>query len=328
VAAAARAGGLAPGPGPVAAYTSACLAGADLPEDEQELARLVQAEGWSAAGDVVNDTFAVLRAGLDPAPGATPWGAAVTCGAGINCVAVAPDGRTTRYLALGPLSGDWGGGWALSLAAIGAAARAADGRGPQTRLREDVARYFGVPDIQDAIIAMYRGQIAESELHGLVPLLFAAASAGDEAAVGLLRRLAGEIVIMVAAAAWRLGLAGEAVPVVLGGSVLAARDPLLTSLIESGLAEAMPRAVPHIVDVPPVTGAALLGLDHTAAPPEAGTRLREAFRTALPLAIAGGPGAGRKSASRKAARDEAAREAAGREAAGRNGAGLEGSRPG
>ena len=38
---------------------------------------------------------------------------AVTCGAGINCVAVSPSGETARYLAHGALTGDWGGGFGL-----------------------------------------------------------------------------------------------------------------------------------------------------------------------------------------------------------------------
>ena len=58
---------------------------------------------------VVNDTFAVLRAGLDQ-PGRAALGRRGHRGAGINCVGVTPDGRTTRFLSLGPISGDWGGG--------------------------------------------------------------------------------------------------------------------------------------------------------------------------------------------------------------------------
>ncbi|HEY6790674.1 MAG TPA: ATPase, partial [Trebonia sp.] len=99
--------------GLVARHTSACLAGADLPAEEAQLAAAIQGQGWSLTSAVANDTFAVLRAGLTPGEGERPWGVAVTCGAGINCVGVAPDGRTTRFLAFGTLSGDWGGGQGL-----------------------------------------------------------------------------------------------------------------------------------------------------------------------------------------------------------------------
>ena len=88
---------------------------------------------------------------------------------------------------------------------------------------------------------------------------------------------------MVMAAARELGLIGGGpdaapVPLVLGGSVLAARDPLLTAAITDRLAAELPRGEIRIVDLPPVIGAALLGLDHLGAPPGAAARLRECAR--------------------------------------------------
>ena len=101
------------GSGVIASHLSACLAGADLPEEEATLTAALLAGGWSQTAVAVNDTFAVLRGGVDE-----PWGVAVTCGAGINCVAVAPSGAVARYLALGSLTGDWGGGWGLGRAVL------------------------------------------------------------------------------------------------------------------------------------------------------------------------------------------------------------------
>ena len=53
----------------------------------------------------------------------------------------------------------------------------------------------------------------------------------------------------------------------LGGGLLIARDPLLTRRIEAELAAGAPAAIVRIVDVPPVAGAALLGLDQAGARP-------------------------------------------------------------
>ena len=108
------------GTGWVAMHTVACLANADLPEEEAEHAAAVQAQGWSPTATVVNDTFAILRSGLTDGPkghevSAPHWGVAVVCGAGIDAVGVAPDGHVTRYLALGTISGDRGGGYGLGL---------------------------------------------------------------------------------------------------------------------------------------------------------------------------------------------------------------------
>ena len=88
------------------AHVSACLANADFPVEEEQLAAALRARGWGSTVTVRNDTFAILRAGAG-----APRGVAVVCGAGINCVGMRPDGRTARFPALGRVSGDWGGGW-------------------------------------------------------------------------------------------------------------------------------------------------------------------------------------------------------------------------
>jgi N-acetylglucosamine kinase-like BadF-type ATPase len=278
-----------PADGPVAQHVSACLAGADLPDEEAELGDLIQAQGWSVTSSVVNDTFAVLRAGLNDAGesggiGAQRhWGIGVVCGAGLNCVGVAPDGRTTRFLALGQVSGDWGGGGDLGPEALWWAVRAEDGRGPQTGLRAAVPAHFGVDRVVDVVTGLYFGKISYDQLHGLVPVLYEVAGDGDEVARSVVLRLADEICVMATVAARRLGLTGPAdpagpadgpVPVVLGGSLLTARDPLLTGAIRSQLAASIPGADVRIVDVPPIAGAALLGLDQVGAPPAAAARLR------------------------------------------------------
>ena len=109
------------------------LAGLDFPAEERELHDAVAARGWARSIAVGNDTFAVLRAGTERG-----WGVAVVCGAGINCVGVGPDGRHVRFPALGAISGDWGGGFDVGLAALSAAARSEDGRGPRTGLERAV----------------------------------------------------------------------------------------------------------------------------------------------------------------------------------------------
>jgi N-acetylglucosamine kinase-like BadF-type ATPase len=258
----------------VAAHTSACLANADLPEEEERLGAALAAQGWSLTSSLFNDTFAVLRAGLD---GPGRWGVAVTCGAGINCVGVAPDGRTTRFLALGHETGDWGGGEELGMQSLWWAMRAEDGRGPQTMLREAVPKHFGMREVRDVAIGIHTGAIARDSLLDLAPVLLETAQRGDDVACGLVRQQADEICTMALTAMRRLGLTRSAVHVVLGGGLLTARDPLLTELIVAGLTAEAPSAIVAIVDVPPVAGAALLGLDHIGAPASAHDRLRKTY---------------------------------------------------
>ena len=265
----------------VARHTSACLAGADLPEEEAMLTAAIQRQGWSRTAAVANDTFAVLRAGLTPVEGEPAWGIAVTCGAGINCVGVGPDGRATRFLAFGALSGDWGGGAGLGQHAVWHAIRAEDGRGEPTELRAAVAAFYGLPSMHDVAVAFHLGTLGDDDLIRLPAVLFAAAEAGDAVALSLIERQAEEVATMAVTAIGRLGLdtardIGE-IPVVLGGGVLEAKNPLLTDAITRRLAERAPTAVARVVDSPPVTGAALLGLDHLGAGPSAEGNLRASY---------------------------------------------------
>ena len=279
VATAAREAGVADGE-LIARHTSACLAGADLPDEEQLLTDLVHARGWTSSSLVVNDTFAVLRAGVDDDGGrgvSKYWGVGVTCGAGINCVGVAPDGETTRFLSLGAISGDWGGGGDLARESLWHAARAEDGRGPETELRTAVPAHFGLDTVRDVTIGCYQNKISHTDLHGLVPVLFEVALHDDQVARDLLLRQADEVANMAITAARRLGLTQAAMPVVLGGSILTTQHPLLSARLSEQLAAGLPAATPRIVDIPPVAGAALLGLDRVGAPPQASARLRACY---------------------------------------------------
>ena len=263
---------------PAAGHISACVANADLPEEVDWLAEALRARRWSVTTQARNDTFAVLRAGLDgtATPGTPHWGIGVTCGAGINCVGVHPDGRTTGYLALGGISGDWGGGDGLGQAALWWAVRAEDGRGPQTSLREAVAAYYGVPTMRDVTLGIHLGKISK-KARGLAPVVLAMAHEGDQIARDLVHRQAEEICVMAVTAMRRLGLIDRATPVVLGGGMMTARDPLLLQEITERITAAAPQATVIVVAVPPVAGAALLGLDHVGAGADAERRLRAAY---------------------------------------------------
>ncbi|MFG2618089.1 N-acetylglucosamine kinase [Streptomyces sp. NPDC048507] len=274
VAEAAGAAGLAPG-APYADRVSACLANADLPVEERQLAEAVGARGWGAATTVRNDTFAILRAGLEGS--GPPLGVAVVCGAGINCVGMLPDGRTARFPALGMISGDWGGGGGLAEESLWWAARAEDGRGGPTRLAAALPGHFGLASMAALIEALHLGAVSRRRVHELVPVLFAVAAGGDAVASALVERQAAEVVAMASVALERLGLLEREAPVLLGGSVLAARHPGLNDRIAELLAVRAPLARPSVVTAPPVLGAALLGLDALGAPAGAHAKLRAHF---------------------------------------------------
>ncbi|MFI5974932.1 N-acetylglucosamine kinase [Streptomyces sp. NPDC051452] len=250
-------------------HVSACLANADLPVEEEQLASALRARGWAPSVEVRNDTFAVLRAGV-----AEPRGVAVVCGAGINCVGMRPDGRTARFPAVGRISGDWGGGWGLSEEALWHAARAEDGRGEPTALSRTLPAHFGLPTMYALIEALHLEHLEQHRRHELAPVLFATAAEGDAVARSLVTRLAEEVTVMATVALTRLDLLAEETPVLLGGSVLTAGHPQLNDTVRALLAARAPKATPRVVTAGPVLGAALLGLDRLGADAQALGRAR------------------------------------------------------
>lgn len=227
---------------------------------------------------VENDMFALLRAGT-----LAPDAIAVVCGTGLNAIGVRADGASSRFLAWGTLSGDWGGGSELGVSALWHAARALDGRGPGTALAAAIPPRLDRPDLITVIEDVHFGRLAETRLSELAPVVLDLAAEGDAVARGIVDRQAEEIVAMATSAARRLGLEDRAVPVVLGGGILAARPPLLLDGVERGLAAALPRAVPTVIDARPVLGAGLAVLEREGADAGALRRARRSLeRIALP----------------------------------------------
>ncbi|MDG4863752.1 ATPase, partial [Streptomyces sp. T-3] len=153
----------------------------------------------------------------------------------------------------------------------------ADGRGPATSLERTLPDHFGLPSMPALIEALHLGHVPVLRRHELTPVLFAVAAAGDAVARSIVERQAEEVATMAAVALGRLGLLDEEVPVLLGGSVLAARHALLDDRVRALLSARAPKAVPRVVVARPVLGAALLGLDWLGADPEVHARVREHF---------------------------------------------------
>jgi N-acetylglucosamine kinase-like BadF-type ATPase len=253
------------------------LAGADLPIEVQRLHAAISAQSWTTRTIVDNDCFALLRAGTS-----MPDAVAVVCGAGNNCVGRAADGRTARFVALGPISGDWGGGHDLAEYTLRMAARGEDGRGDETSLSRAVADHFGYSTVEEVSIALHLGELDLTRVRELTPLLFDIATAGDPVAGRLIRRQVTEILTQHRVAATRLDLLHAPHALVLGGGVLRAQHPVLhRQVVEGALAQA-PQVKISVLATPPVVGAALLALDDLGTAGRAEADLRAALIAAEP----------------------------------------------
>jgi N-acetylglucosamine kinase-like BadF-type ATPase len=224
---------------------------------------------WASTMRVSNDTFAVLRAGTDAG-----WGVGIVCGAGMNCVGVARDGREARFPALGAITGDWGGGADLGVEALYSAARSEDGRGPRTLLEARVPAHFGFALPSEVAYAIHRGQLSERRLLELAPLVLELA-ADDAVAATLVARLVSEIVAFVRVAAERLRLEEEVFDVVLGGGLLQHAEPQVVAAVAQGVHLTAPGAVVRPTAAPAIVGSALLVLDELGVDGDAKTRVRQ-----------------------------------------------------
>ena len=254
--------------GRVAQVATLLMAGVDFPAEEAAVREAVEERGWAQQVHVGNDTFAVLRAGTERG-----WGVAVTCGAGINCVGVGPDGRHARFPALGAITGAWGGGYDLGLAAVSAAARSADGRGPRTSLERAVPAFFGLSTPTELAEAIHAGRIEQRRVIELAPLVLAE-GADDAVAAEIVQHLADEVVALARVALTRLDLTEDPVEVLLGGGVLQDVDRDLLASIDAGLRRSAPKVTVRPTASAAIVGAALLGLDGLGADADVQARLR------------------------------------------------------
>ena len=272
---------------PVAEVGQLLLAGARPAGEEERRCRTPRPRAAGRArAHVGNDTFAVLRAGTERG-----WGVAVVCGAGINCVGVAPDGRHARFPALGAITRRLG-------RRLRRRPRRALGGGPQR----------GRPRAADGARARRAGALRPGDAGRARrgdPRAAARRPAARRAGAGRLRgrgrrrrrgrdrRPAGGRGRRVRAGRRSSGSSssGDAVEVVLGGGLLRAEHRHLAAAVERGLATVAPRAEIRLTADPPIVGAALLALD---APGGATARTRAPRPT-----TASGRSSARRSATRR-----------------------------
>ena len=247
--------GIATMPHPVADLGVFCLAGADLPVDDRRIGRGLARRGWVGEHVLRNDTFAVLRAGTD-----RTWGVGIVCGFGTNCSGVSPKGRVFRLPAIGPVSGDWGGGGDLGATALYHAIRAADGRGGPNRAPTQRARALRHAHPPPGDGGALRRATLRRAPRELAPLVFAEAAAGD--VIARARRQAGgrdrghghrrDPQARDARARPRRGARRRHLP---------QRVEPVPGAHHSGVHAVAPAARIVRLTAPPVVGAAMLGLD-------------------------------------------------------------------
>ena len=210
--------------------SAACLglAGIDLTEGLDVI------HAWSARVSladkvsVANDATLLLAAG-------TPngWGLAVIAGTGSIAFTLDESGTDGRAGGWGHLLGDEGSAFQVVLQSLRAAARFADACGPRTALLDAFVHRMGLKEPRDLIPAVYRREWDRAALAALAPVVFDAASAGDEVALRVLQHQADELARTAAAAVRNSNLPAANLPVALAGGVLLKSDAYRARFLES-----------------------------------------------------------------------------------------------
>ena len=187
------------------------LAGVDRPHDHARM--LPRLASLAATVRLTNDAELCLSA-LDGAAG-------VALIAGTGAIALGRDaaGRTARASGWGHLIGDEGSGYTIGRLAMQAAARAADGRGPDTALLAAIMLAWNLARPDGMIGKVYpdgdKGTIA-----ALSALVFATARAGDTVARRIVADAATELARAAIAVGDALGYEGAPLPLALAGGLM------------------------------------------------------------------------------------------------------------
>ena len=198
--------------GPEAAFLG--CAGIKSGLDIARLTSAAETAGIGPAGEIVvaNDLHNALAGGLSGRSGI-----ALIAGTGTNCLGRDASGQTFMCGGWGWLLDDRGGGFGLALAAFQAAARAADGRAPKTRLLASVLAFLGLSEPNEMLARLYVEKWTPDELAGFAPVVVRCAGEGDKTAEQILKCGADSLAELVAGTAKQLDFPGGPDVVLLGG---------------------------------------------------------------------------------------------------------------
>jgi N-acetylglucosamine kinase-like BadF-type ATPase len=233
---------------------AACLslAGADRPDEQQQIRTWADQRKLASRLTITNDAISVLYAASSDG-----IGIALISGTGSLAIGCNAKGETTRCGGWGGLFGDEGSGYQISIAGLRAAARAADGRGPKTKLLSSLLDHFKISDPSELIPVIYSEKTDRSTIASLAPIVFQAGDSGDAVAAGIVDAAANDLSEMVETLATRLEFAGDPFALAVTGGVLL-QQPTLVDLLRGRLSESGLERAELIAVQNPVAGALVI----------------------------------------------------------------------
>ncbi len=229
------------------------MAGADWPEDVEQLRAMMERQGFGRKILVVNDALGALRAG---SPDGT--GVVVVCGTGAATGARNADGHVWH-------TSFWQGvhgAIQLGEKALAAVYRNELGLGEPTRLRARALRFWDCADVESVLhrLTALNARDTANVRHFAHVLLDEAAS-GDAVARRIVHEHGAGLGDYALVAARKVGLDATPFTLVLAGGVLRHSSPLLADAIVERVRAAAPNVVAVNSTFEPAIGAVLLALE-------------------------------------------------------------------
>ena len=230
------------------------IAGVDRDDEARTVRALMRRIGYKSRVLVVNDALIGLVAGARDEPGF-----AINAGTGSIAYGRNANFEAARAGGWGHMIGDEGSGYWIGRESLAAVMRAADGRGPETRLTGEILAHFNVDDESRLPRIVYDRELPRVSVAALGPITQRVAEQGDAVAGRILERAADELVRAARSVATRLEMRGDEFTFYLAGGVFRV-VPWLAEELPRRLVEVAPRAQTQMLHEEPAVGAVWLAL--------------------------------------------------------------------
>src|SRR3954465_12672225 len=230
------------------------IAGVDRDDESRTVRAIMRRIGYKSRVLVVNDALIGLVAGARDEPGI-----AINSGTGSIVYGRNAAFEAARAGGWGHMIGDEGSGYWIGREALAAVMRAADGRGPATRLTREILSHFGVDDESRLPRIVYDRELPRVSVAALGPIVQPAPGQGDAVAGRILERAADELVLAAESVATRLEMRGDAFTFYLAGGVFRV-VPWLAHEVPKRVGPGGPPAPTDVLLEEPAMGAVWLAL--------------------------------------------------------------------
>ena len=184
-------------------------------------------------------------------------GVLALAGTGSSVLGIGPKGDRVKIGGWGPLYGDEGSAYRIGQAALRAAARDFDGRGPKTGLTQAIVDELGLRSFRESVEAIYVKRLEPREIAQLSKTANEIAETDDQVARKILESAGSELAECVAAAVVQIG-GSERMKVSYEGSVITSCKLMRDSFCKY-LGSQLPSVTVIAPRFSPVIGAYLLG---------------------------------------------------------------------